>query len=257
MFGLDWLPWNSTLMPILAPVVLVIQIACVIHLLKTGRPYWWLWIIFAIPLIGVAAYVYLEVRPTWGKLDLDSLLWKLKSSSERIRILSERLEDSNTVKNRLALAGELHEAKQYDRECQVLADGLRGAFKDDVTLLLRLAEAHLEAGRATESQQIVEQVVPPRSPDVQLQHALLKARTLVQSGKHDEAEPLLKELVARKKSEAPRYYYAEFLIRQGRSEEALAILHDILRQYRRGTPVWRYQEKRWFYAARRLLKTQR
>ena len=54
MFGLDWL-FHSSLTPILAPVVLAIQIACVIHLLRTGRPYWWLWIIFAIPLIGVAA----------------------------------------------------------------------------------------------------------------------------------------------------------------------------------------------------------
>jgi hypothetical protein len=235
----------------------VIQIACVIHLLRTGRPYWWLWIIFAIPLIGVAAYVYLEVRPTWGKLDLDSILWKFKSPEQRIAILGERLVDSSTVKNRLALAAEMHDAGQFDRECQVLSDGLRGAFKDDVTLLLRLAEAHLEAGRADQSQKIVEQVVPPRSPDVQLQHALLKARTLAHLGKPAEAEPLLKELVSRKKSEAPRYYYAEFLIRQGRSDEAVSILHDILRQYRRGTVVWRFQEKRWFFAARKLLKTQR
>ena len=72
-----------------------------------------------------------------------------------------------------------------------------------------------------------------------------------------EAEPLLKELVARKKSEAPRYYYADFLIGQSRRDEATGILNDILRQYRRGTPVWRFQEKRWFYAAKRLLKTQR
>ncbi|HUE70152.1 MAG TPA: tetratricopeptide repeat protein [Pirellulaceae bacterium] len=256
MYGLDWL-YTSSLAPVLAPVVLAIQIACVIHLLRTGRPYWWLWIIFVIPLIGVAAYIYLEVRPTWGKLDLDSVLWKFKSPHQRIAILGERLEDSSTVKNRLALAAELHEAGQFDRECQVLSEGLRGAFKDDVTLLLRLAEAHLEAGRAAEAQQIVQQVVPPRSPDVQLQHALLKARTLDRLGQHAEAEPLLKELVARKKSEAPRYYYAEFLICQGRSGEGAAILHDILRQYRRGNVVWRHQEKRWFYAAKRLLKAPR
>jgi hypothetical protein len=257
MGGIYWLLWSSTFMSVLAPVVVVIQIACVIHVLKTGRPYWWLWIIFAVPLIGVAAYIYLEIRPTWGKLDLESILWKFKSRSERIAILEARLEESSTVKNRLALAGELHEAGLFDRECQVLADGLRGAFKDDVTLLLKLAEAHLEAGRAAEAQQIVEQVVPPRSPDVQLQHALLKARTLARLGNHAEAEQMLKELIARKKSEAPRYYYAEFLLSGQCRSEAIPILQDILRQYRRGTPVWRFQEKRWFYAARKLLKSQR
>jgi hypothetical protein len=257
MGGLHWLLWNSSLMPVIAPVILIAQIACVVHLLRTGRPYWWLWIIFAIPLVGVVAYIYVEVRPTWGKLDLESILWKFKSRSERITIRQQHLEESSTVKNRLALAAELHEAGQFDRECQVLADGLRGAFKDDVTLLLRLAEAHLEAGRAEEAQKIVEQIVPPRSPDVQLQHALLKARALARMGNSAEAEQLFKELIARKKSEAPRYYYAEFLLVGGRGDEALGILHNILRQYRRGTPVWRYQEKRWFYASRKLLKSQR
>ena len=43
----------------------------------------------------------------------------------------------------------------------------------------------------------------------------------------------------------------------GRPEEAAAILSDILHQYRRGTPVWRYQERRWYYAAKKLLKTGR
>lgn len=257
MGALHWLLWNGSLMSVLAPAILLAQIACVIHLLKTGRPYWWLWIIFVIPLIGVAAYIYLEVRPTWGKLDLESILWKFKSRSERIAIRQQRLDESSTVKNRLALAGELHEAGRFDRECQVLADGLRGAFKDDVTLLLKLAEAHLEAGRAAEAQQVVQQVQPPRSPDVQLQHALLKARTLARLDNHAEAEQLLKELVAKKKSEAPRYYYAEFLLTGQRRSEATAILQDILRQYRRGTPVWRFQEKRWYYAARKLLKAQR
>lgn len=254
MGGMYWFLWHNSLVSLFAPVLLVIQIACVIHVLKTGRPYWWMWIIFVVPLIGVAAYIYLEVRPTWGKLDLDSLLWKFKSRPERIRILGERLEDSSTVRNRLALAGELHEAGLFDRECQILSDGLRGAFKDDVTLLLRLAEAHLEAGRAAEARQIVEQVVPPRSPDVQLQHALLNARTLASQGQAAAAEPLLKDLVARKQSEAPRYYYAEFLMATGRRDQGLSILRDILRQYRRGTVVWRFQEKRWYYAARRLLK---
>ena len=256
MFGLEWI-YGSPLMPVLAPVILVIQIACVVHLLRTGRPYWWLWLIFAIPLIGVAAYLYVEVRPTWGKLDFESILWRLKSPAQRIAILGDRLEESNTVKNRLALAAELHEAGQFDRECEVLDGGLRGAFKDDVTLLLKLAEAHLEAGRAAEAQQIVQQVVPPRSPDVQLQHALLKARTLARIGQPAEAEPLLVELVNRKKSEAPRYYYAEFLIDQKRRGDGVAILQDILRQYRRGTVVWRHQERRWFSAAKRLLASQR
>lgn len=257
MWGLYHWFYSSPLFGVLAPVLLVAQIGCIIHVLKTGRPYWWIWIIFAVPLIGLAAYIYLEVRPTWGKLDIDSLLWRLKSSQQRIAILGQRLEDSNTVKNRLALAAELHEAGLFDRECQVLSEGLRGAFKDDATLLLKLAEAELEAGRADQARATASKVPPQRSPELALQQGLIQARSFARTGQAAAAEPLLKQLLAQKKSEAPRYYYAEFLLATDRRGEGLAILQDILRQYRRGTPVWRYQEKRWYYAARRLLKQQR
>lgn len=254
MVGSDWL-WQSWLLSSAWPLILAAQIACAIHVLRTGRPYWWLWIIIAFPLIGLAAYVYLEVRPTWGKISWHALLWNLKSRRERIAILEHELEESTTIRNRQALAEELHAAGQYDRECTVLAEGLRGAFKDDPHLLMRLSEAHLEAGRLTEAEQFLTLAIPDKSPDTQLQHALLKARMATASGRPDEAERQFKELISRRRSEGPRYYYAEHLIRSGRHGEGTAILKDILHQYRRGTVVWRHQEKKWYYAAKKLLKS--
>jgi hypothetical protein len=137
----------------------------------------------------------------------------------------------------------------------VLSEGLRGAFKDDATLLMRLAQSHLEAGRSTEAEQVLAKTVPEKSADAQLQYALLTARVAGRCGRGEEAGKLFGELIAKKKSEGPRYYYAEFLMNSGRADEAKDILRDILYQYRRGTPVWRFVERRWFYAAKRLLKT--
>jgi hypothetical protein len=252
--GSYWLLWQSSLLSFAWPVIVAAQIACVIHVIKTGRPYWWLWIIFCFPLIGLAAYLYLEVRPSLGRTGFQTLLWNLKTSRERLRILEDELAGSTTVRNRLSLADELHSAGLFDRECEVLSEGLRGAFKDDATLLMRLSEAHLEAGRTAEARQTLEQVVPEKSPDSQLQHALLKARVASRQNE-PAAETQFRELVGRKKSEGTRYYYAEHLLRDGRRDEGVAILKDILQQYRRGTVVWRFQERKWFYAAKRLLKS--
>jgi len=252
--GSYWLLWQGSLLSFAGPFILAAQVACAIHVIRTGRPYWWLWIIFGFPLIGLAAYVYLEVRPSLGKPGFQTLLWNLKSSAERIRILEGNLAESTTVRNRLALADELHAAGKYDRECEVLADGLRGAFKDDATLLMRLAEGHLGAGRIEDAEKLLAKVVPEKSPDSQLQFALLKARVASRL-EQPSAEPQFQELVAKKRSEGPRYYYAEHLLKDGRRDEATGILKDILHQYRRGTVVWRFQERKWFYAAKRLLKT--
>jgi hypothetical protein len=249
-----WLLWQSSMFSLAGPLILAAQIACVIHVIRTGRPYWWLWIIFVFPVIGLAAYLYLEVRPTLGKHGFQTLLWNLKSASERIKILEGELAESTTVRNRLALAEELHAAGRYDRECEVLSEGLRGAFKDDATLMMRLAEAHLGAGRVAEAHQLVDKVAPEKSPDSQLQYAVLKARVASRES-NPSAEAQFQELVGKKRSEGPRYYYAEHLLDHDRREEALTILNDILHQYRRGTVVWRFQERKWFYAAKRLLKT--
>jgi len=254
MGGAYLLLWRSALLSAFGPVVVAAQIACLIHVIRTGRPYWWIWILFAFPLIGLAAYVYLEVRPSLGKDWVHTLAWRLKSPRERIRLREAELAESTTVRNRLTLAEELHAAGQFDRECEVLADGLRGAFKDDATLLMRLAQAHLEAGRTSEAAEALSKAVKEKSPDSQLQYALLQARLAAAEGRDDQAEREFQELIARRRSEGTRYYYAEFLLCRGRREEGVAILRDILHQYRRGTVVWRYQERAWFYAAKCLLK---
>jgi hypothetical protein len=250
------LMFDGLVITVVGPLLLVAQIACLVHVLRTGRPYWWVWLIFGFPVVGMGAYLFLEVRPAILRGDWNAILWRMKGAEERVRILEAELEESSTVKNRLRLAEELHTAQRYDRECEVLADGLRGPFKDDSQLLMRLAQAHLEAGRIEEARAIVERTVPDRSVDSQLHYSLLKARVLGKLGHFAEAEALFQDLMNRKRSEGPRYFFAEFLLQNGqREDEARAILHDILLRYRRGTPVWRHQERRWFYAARHLLKS--
>ncbi|MBC7853245.1 MAG: hypothetical protein IAF94_07405 [Pirellulaceae bacterium] len=56
----------------------------------------------------------------------------------------------------------------------------------------------------------------------------MKARILGSMGKDEEAEPIFRELVAAKMSEAPRYYFALYLLSREQKREASAILRDIL-----------------------------
>ncbi|WP_254513435.1 tetratricopeptide repeat protein [Anatilimnocola floriformis] len=231
-----------------------VQLFCVIHAIRTGRPYWWIWVIMGFPFIGIAAYVFLEVRPTFGKLNWESFLWKLKSPAQRIAHRREQLEYAPTVKNRFLLAEELHAAEQYGAECDVLADGLQGAFKDDGELLLRLSQAHLAAGRVAEAVTIAARITPERSSEFQARYKLHQARLLGAQGENNQAESQFQELLKQRRSEASRYYYAEFLLATRRNPEAIKILQDILHQYRRGTRVWRHQEGEWYFAAKKLLK---
>ncbi|MFT7642909.1 MAG: hypothetical protein ACI9G1_004672 [Pirellulaceae bacterium] len=250
----DDMYWSSPFLWLFGPLILALQLACVIHVFRTGRPYWWMWIIFAFPMVGMIAYVLIEIRPTLDTRGINKLMWRLKGSKARIAFLQQQLNHSSTIKNRYALAAELHTAGRFEEECDLLSAGMVGAFEDDAQLMMRLAEAQLSAGRPNEAEGLVSQVDPGKSSDALMRHKLLRARVASHSERDDEAETLFKELNSINRTEATRYYYAEHLIAAGRNEEGRKILLDILYRFRRGTVVWRYQEKQWFYAAKKLLK---
>src|SRR5882724_23341 len=87
---------------ILAKILWVVQIALIIHVYRTGRPYWWIWLLFSLPVIGGVAYLLIEVMP-----DVRSprgFFHGLKPRKWRIADLRRELEDSETVENRLGLA---------------------------------------------------------------------------------------------------------------------------------------------------------
>ena len=50
-------------MPLIGLVAILLDLTCIMHAHKTGRPQYWTWIVLAVPVIGALAYVVLEVLP--------------------------------------------------------------------------------------------------------------------------------------------------------------------------------------------------
>ena len=50
-------------MPILVLVSLALQIACAVHVVRSGRPLYWVWILLIGSYLGVAVYVIAAVIP--------------------------------------------------------------------------------------------------------------------------------------------------------------------------------------------------
>src|SRR3954469_2991119 len=114
----DWSP-----VAIGAKLLWVGQLVLIVHALKTGRPYWWFWILFSAPVIGGIAYVLIELAPEW-RGSAPSMNWKPRRW--RIRDLREELEETDTVKVRLTLAEQLLADGQAEEACQIAEEGLRG-----------------------------------------------------------------------------------------------------------------------------------
>lgn len=248
-----WLPWwpYSAWSLSLWPVI-ILQLGCILHVVFTGRPYWWIGFLIVGPVVGALAYIVVEMRPWFERLDWRSSLWKLRGRKARMRICEAALAESPTVGHRISLAEELCSQGMLAQACDVLAAGLTGAFRDDPTLLLLLVDVHLKRGQISEAEQYLDRCREPFLHDQEKRVSLYRGRTLALQGRFSEAEPIFQSLVKTRRSEECRYYFAEALVRAGRMDQADEILADILRRYRGGTAVYRRLEHRWFVAARRL-----
>lgn len=243
-------PWAFTS---IAGVSLILQLYCLVHVIRSGRPYYWFWVILWFPFLGSLAYLFLEVKPRGLKLNWNDIRWRFTSPMERIRILREVFDNSPTMKNRYRLADELSSHGQSAEACDLLVEGMCGPFADDLDLMLRVTEAQLDCGRVDDAFKLVSKITPGKSSEAVARYQLIQARALSDTGRADEAEKLFTELMKSRRSEAPAYYYAQLLLHADRKEDANQVLHDILHRYRRGTTVWRYQEKRWYMASKQLL----
>jgi hypothetical protein len=250
-------PWTDGLYGGFWLVLLALQLFCVIHVYRTGRPFWWVWIIFAVPGLGVAAYVFLELRPSWGRLNWKAIAWKLKSPAARIRIREEIVEESPTQAHRLQLANELIADGQYQRASEALTAGLHGVFSGDADLLLRLIDCQLMLDQPAAAAASLAKMEEVRDSSMRIRRRTAEARVAGANGDSAKAEATFRELLNQDRTEAPRYYFGEFLIKTGRRDEGREILNGLVKRYRKGSPVWRAHERRWYQASQQLLKASR
>src|SRR5437762_403021 len=122
-FASDWSP-----LAVVAKLMWVAQLAMIVHVLKTGRPYWWFWVLISAPVIGGIAYALIEVAPELRGSG-GGMSWKPRPW--RIRELREELEETDTVKLRLALAGELLAGGETAEACRAAEECLTGVWRDD------------------------------------------------------------------------------------------------------------------------------
>ena len=101
-------------MPLLGAVVLLIQFCFAYHALKTGRPYWWIFVIMGFPIMGCVIYYFIEVFPkTRESAKAERAINKVVSDLSRAidpeKELRQRIAEAAlnpSIDNKIALARE-------------------------------------------------------------------------------------------------------------------------------------------------------
>ena len=235
------------------PVIWLMQLGLIVHAIRTGRPYWWIWVLIMVPGLGGLAYVLVEVMP--GIRSPRGFLRALKPRKWRIAELRKRLEESETVVNRMNLAEALFEAGEFQEAHDVGAASLTGIFKNDPRTLTEVARYTLALGHFAEAYEILKKVDLTGNKMLGLELRLLMGDALSGLGRDAEAEAAYLSLEGSYIGEAPHAGLASLYDKTGRPEEAGRLWKEIVDRNRRAGPAWRRTERRWYTLAVSRLKS--
>jgi hypothetical protein len=245
-------------MPFLYGLLIVLQIACVVHMVRSGRPYWWAWIVIFVPGIGVAAYLITQVLPDLqndprARRAARGLAKRLDPEKD-LRRLRIELERADTVQNRLRLGAEFLELGAADEAETIFRETLRGMHATDPDILLALAKAQSAQGKAGETIATLDALKSAnpgyRSPDGHL----LYARSL--EGLYRDSEALAEYDVLEDSfpGEEARVRKAELLRRLGRDAEARVVLEKVIERVRIAPDFYRKAQREWVDRAKQMLR---
>jgi hypothetical protein len=241
-------------MPILGAVVLLIQLCFAYHALKTGRAYWWLFVIMAFPVIGCLLYYFVEVFPnTRESLKAEKAVQAIVKSFDPDKSLREHvanLEDCGSVENRITLARSCMERRMFREAASLYRSCLAGVHESDPGIRFGLAAALLGAEEFKEAHTVAQALRQSpasfRAPEVQL----IAARALEGLGRFDEALAGYRVLADTYSGEEGRWRYGALLVRMGRGAEAGDIFRRMLRNADRMPEHYREAQHEWLALAR-------
>ncbi len=236
---------------------ILLQVALVIHILKTGRNTLWIWLIILVLPIGAIAYFVVEILPElMGSRTAKRAATGLRKTVDPhrdLRAASQKLAVNDSVDSRRKVADQLLARGRYDEAMEHYRAAMTGIYSHEPLLMLGLAKAQFAKGQIGETRQTLDELIA-NNPDFKSPEGhLLYARALQGEGNVDKALSEYKALSKYYSGAEAMYRYASLLRQQGQTEQANAMLKDLLANAELAGAVFRKEQQQWLDAAKREL----
>src|SRR5688572_7582383 len=241
-------------MPILGGVVLLIQLCFAYHALKTGRPYWWLFVIMAFPVMGCVLYYFIEVFPASpesrkaGKAA--RAIAKALDPDKNLRERVADVEACGSVENRVALARECMGEGMYAEAVALYRSCLSGIYELDPEIRYGLAAALLQDSKPEEALAIAQRLRASHPTFRSSEVGLIIGRAFEAANRLEDALKEFGILADTYPGEEGRWRYGALLARMGRLAEARDVFGRMLRNAERAPAHYRDSQKSWLQRAR-------
>lgn len=211
--------------------VLAIQLACAVHIIRSGRNSMWLMLVMFLPLAGSAIYFIMEVLPGMqGNRHVRTAKAKAvaKLDPERdLRAAKARLEIADSAHNRIEVADALGGLGRHEEAIPLYRDAIARTPGGDDRTKAKLARALFETGDAAGAEALLGELPEPAGIGERDRLTMLRARILERQDHIGEALALYEDLVTRYPGEEARCRLAALLLQTGQRDRARLVLEDV------------------------------
>jgi hypothetical protein len=240
-------------------ISLGLLIFCVVHMIRNGNVFPWIYVVVFLPSIGPLIYFFMVIAPglirSRGAHRLGAGMAKAIDPNKDYRAAVRAADVVGSVDTKRALAEHYMQRGQLSDAIELYQSMLQGQFKDDPVLLLGLARAQLANGDGAGAQASLDALQSADPKFVSEEAHMIYARALELQGKNEDASEEYRKLAAYASGEEARARYAMVLDKLGRRDEARAIYAQIVKNLDGATRRYRSDQAEWGNIAKAALKS--
>jgi hypothetical protein len=239
-----------------AALPIIIQVALIIHVIKTGRNTIWIWVLALLSVAGIIAYLLVEILPAmFNSRTAQATRRNVKRALDpeaNLRRLQDEAQVTQNVAGNQRYAEELLRHDRFQEAAAVYRKILTGLYEHDPDLMLGLARAQFGAGEVSAARATLDEAIRMNPQFRSPEGHLLYARALEAEGNVQKALEEYQVLSTSYPGAEAAVRYAQLLKAQGRMEESRTVARELLDQARIAPAHYRKAQRDWLDSAQRL-----
>jgi hypothetical protein len=241
----------------LSIVSVIIQIALIVHCIRTGRNFLWVWVLLALPGVGSIAYLLVEILPgmmgSRGARRAARGVSRALDPQQDLRRFEAEARRTGDVASRQRYADELLRQDRAGEAVDIYQQTLKGLYEHDPNLMLGLARAQFAKGAFGDARATLDALIA-NNPDFKSPDGhLLYARALEGEGNQAKALEEYAAVAAYYAGAEAKLRYAQILRAAGRADDSRRVLKELLDHARIAPRHYRKMQQQWLADAEREL----
>ncbi len=247
-------------MPIIFGLSILLQVACIVHCMRTGRNTMWIYVLAILSYAGVLAYLAAELLPD---------MLRSRSTNRAVRSVKRVFDPTGdlrkyesearfggNVASRQRFADELARTGRHDEAIAEYRKALTGLYEHDANLMLGLARTQFAKGDAAACRATLDDLIRLNPDFKSADGHLLYAESLEAEGNLSKALDEYKSLAGYYPGAEASVRYAQLLQAHGRDAEARQVAQDLLDGARLAPAHYRRSQRSWLDQAKRILASE-